>query len=35
MNWKQLLASITGSVDEELRLHNAYLEAENRVVRSM
>jgi len=33
MNWKQLLASITGSVDEELRLRNAYLEAENRVMR--
>jgi putative transposase len=33
MNWKQLLASITGSVDEELRLRNAYLEAENRIMR--
>jgi hypothetical protein len=33
MNWKQLLASITGSVDEELRLRNAYLQAENRVMR--
>jgi putative transposase len=33
MNWKQLLASITGSVDEELRLRHAYLEAENRVMR--
>jgi putative transposase len=28
-----LLASITGSIDEELRLRNAYLEAENRVMR--
>lgn len=33
MNWKQLLASITGSVDEELRLRNAYLTAENRILR--
>src|SRR5215217_8827237 len=29
MRWKQLLASITRSVDEELRLRNAYLAAEN------
>ena len=34
MHWKQLLTSITGSVDEELRLCNAYLEAENRILRS-
>jgi hypothetical protein len=34
MNWKQLLASITGSVDEELRLRNAYLTAENRILRN-
>jgi putative transposase len=33
MNWKQLLASITGSVDEELRLRNAYLRAENCILR--
>ena len=33
MNWKQLLASITGSVDEELRLRNAYLTTENRILR--
>jgi putative transposase len=33
MNWKHLLASITGSVDEELRLRNAYLTAENRILR--
>jgi hypothetical protein len=32
MNWKQLLASITGSVDVELRLRNAYLTAENRIL---
>ncbi len=31
MDWKQLLASITGSVDEELRLRNAYLAVENRI----
>jgi putative transposase len=34
MEWKQLLASITGSVDEELRLRNAYLAAENRIWRN-
>src|SRR5712691_3808393 len=33
MDWKQLLASITSSVDEELRLRNAYLLAENRILR--
>jgi len=33
MDWKQLLVSITGSVDEELRLRNAYLAAENRILR--
>jgi putative transposase len=34
MNWKQLLASITGSVDEELCLRNAYLTVENRILRN-
>jgi putative transposase len=34
VEWKQLLASITGSVDEELRLRNAYLAAENRILRN-
>jgi putative transposase len=33
MDWKQLLASITRSVDEELRLRNAYLMTENRLLR--
>jgi len=33
MEWKQLLTSITGTVDEELRLRNAYLAAENRIFR--
>jgi putative transposase len=33
MDWKQLLASITNSVDEELRLRNAYLVAGNRILR--
>ena len=33
MDWKQLLASITRSVGEELRLRNAYLVTENRVLR--
>jgi hypothetical protein len=34
MDWKQLLAHITGSVDAELRLRNEYLEAENRLLRT-
>ena len=33
MDWKKLLGSITESVDEELRLRNAYLVAENRLLR--
>jgi len=33
MDWKHLLASITRSVDEELRLRNAYLVTENRLLR--
>jgi putative transposase len=33
MDWKQLLASTTRSVDEELRLRNAYLAEENRLLR--
>ena len=33
MDWKKLLGSITASVDEELRLRNAYLHAENRMLR--
>jgi hypothetical protein len=33
MDWKRLLGSITESVDEELRLRNAYLVAENRILR--
>jgi transposase InsO family protein len=33
MNWKQLLASITGSVDQELLLRNEYLVTENRMLR--
>jgi putative transposase len=33
MDWKKLLGSITESVDEELRLRNAYLVAENRILR--
>jgi len=33
MEWKQLLTSITGTVDEELRLRNAYLAAENLIFR--
>jgi hypothetical protein len=33
MDWKKLLGSSTASVDEELRLRNAYLVAENRMLR--
>ena len=33
MDWKKLLGSITTSVDEELQLRNAYLAAENRLLR--
>jgi hypothetical protein len=33
MDWKKLLGSIRESVDEELRLRNAYLLAENRILR--
>jgi putative transposase len=33
MGWEQLLAYITGSVDQELILHNAYLVTENRILR--
>jgi transposase len=34
MDWKQLLASITGSVDQELLLRNEYLVTENRILHS-
>ena len=33
MDWKTLLAYITGSVDEELLLRNEYLVTENRILR--
>ena len=33
MDWKQLLGSITTSVDEEIRLRNAYLVVEHRLLR--
>ena len=33
MDWKQLRTSITSSVDEDLRLRNAYLVTENRLLR--
>jgi putative transposase len=33
MDWKKLLGSITESVDAEPRLRNAYLVAENRILR--
>ena len=34
MSWKKLLANMTGSIDEELRLRNEYLVTENRILRS-
>src|SRR5205809_7443420 len=34
MDWKQLLVSITRSVDQELRLRNEYLASENRSLRN-
>ena len=34
MDWKTLLAYITGSVDEDLLLRNEYLVTENRILRS-
>src|ERR1051326_9630997 len=33
MDWKQLLAYITGTVDQELLLRNEYLVTENRILR--
>ena len=32
MDWKKLLAYITGSVDQELLLRNEYLVTENRIL---
>jgi len=34
MEWKTVLASITGTVDQELLLRNEYLVAENRILRN-
>ncbi len=34
MDWKRLLAYISGSVDEDLLLRNEYLITENRVLRA-
>jgi hypothetical protein len=34
MDWKMLLACVTGSIDEELLLRNEYLVAENRILRT-
>ncbi len=34
MNWKRILAYISGSVDEELQLRNEYLATENKILRS-
>ena len=34
MNWKQLLAYITGIVDQKLLLRHEYLVTENRMLRN-
>jgi hypothetical protein len=34
MDWKMLLACVTGAIDEELLLRNEYLVAENRILRT-
>ena len=34
MDWKTMLAYVTGSVDEELLQRNEYLVAENRILRN-
>ena len=34
MNWKTMLAYVTGSVDDELLRRNEYLVAENRILRA-
>ena len=34
MDWKTMLAYITGSVDQELLSRNEYLVAENRILRN-
>ena len=34
MDWKMLLACVTGSVEEELLLRNEYLATENRIWRN-
>jgi putative transposase len=35
MEWPRLLAYISGRVDKELLVRNEYLEAENRILRTM
>ncbi len=34
MEWARILAYITGTVDQELRLRNEYLTAENRILKA-
>ena len=34
MDWKTMLAYVSGSVDDELLLRNEYLVAENRILRN-
>jgi hypothetical protein len=33
MDWRRMLAHVTGTVDQELLLRNEYLAAENRILR--
>jgi putative transposase len=35
MDWKMLLACVTGSVDEELLLRNEYIVTENRILHKL
>ncbi len=34
IEWQRIHSYITGSIDEELRIRNEYLAAENRILRS-
>ena len=34
MDWRRMLAYVTGTVDQELLLRNEYLAAENRILRA-
>ncbi len=34
MNWKRMMATLSGSVDQELLLRNEYLVTENRILKN-